>query len=121
MATGFGAAGANAALDALLTAYPWVQLHIGSPGANGTGNPALETTRKQATFAPGVAGASSNTSELLWTAVTATETYTHCSLWSAATAGSFGCSGTITATQVSAGANARLQAGQLTISIPLAS
>ena len=31
MAEGFGSAGANTALDALVAAYPWIKLHTGAP------------------------------------------------------------------------------------------
>ena len=33
MAEGFGSAGANTALDAMVAAYPWIKLHTAAPGA----------------------------------------------------------------------------------------
>ena len=80
----------NAAWD--LNTQVWVKLHTGAPGGAGTTNPAVNTVRKQATFGtPASAGAISNTVAVEWTAaeVTATETYTHISLWSLSAAGVF--------------------------------
>ena len=54
MATGISSTLANAWLDALgnatsfSVATPYIKLHVGDPGANGTANPATETTRKGA-------------------------------------------------------------------------
>lgn len=86
----------NAMLDAFARGVAfdndevWVKLHLGDPGAAGTSNPAAETTRKQATFgAAASAGAISNTVAVEWTALPAAETFTHVSLWSASTAGTF--------------------------------
>ncbi len=68
----------------------WVKRHLGDPGAAGTTNPAADTTRVQALFASGAAaGAISNTTAVEFTAVTTTETYTHVSLWSASSGGTF--------------------------------
>lgn len=92
----FSDAVANGWLDALARGVPydndevWVKLHLGDPGAAGTANPAVETTRKQATFGVAASGrAISNTVEVEWLNVSTTETYTHVSLWSASTAGTF--------------------------------
>lgn len=86
----------NGWLDALArgVAYAnaelWVKLHLADPGAAGTTSPAVETTRHQAAFGVGAsAGALSNTVAVSWTAVAATEVYTHVSLWSGATSGVF--------------------------------
>ncbi len=71
----------------------YVQLHVGDPGADGLGNPALNTERKL--IAWGVA-ANTNTdgraqaassANVSWPAVTDDETYSHISLWDAETAG----------------------------------
>jgi hypothetical protein len=121
MAEGFGSAGAGTALDALRTAYTWVKLHVGAPGAAGTANAATETTRKQATWGTTTAGAFSNTAALDWTAVAGSEDFTHFTAWSASTAGTFGFSGTVTANPVTTGDNFSIAIGQLTASVPLAS
>ncbi len=121
MATGFGSAGAGTALDAMKAAYSWVKLHVGDPGANGTANPAAETTRKQATWGTTTAGAFSNTNSLDWTNVAGSEDYTHFTVWTASTAGTFGWSGTITANPVVTGDNMTFAASSFTTSVTLAS
>lgn len=121
MAEGLGSAGANTALDALLAAYPWVKLHVGAPGAAGTANPATETTRKQATWAASSGGASSNSNQLQWTSVAGTEDFTHFTLWTASTAGTFGLSGVITANAMVIGDTFTLAIGDLDVVFPLAS
>ncbi len=121
MATGFGSAGAATALDAMLAGYTWMKLHIGDPGANGTGNPAAETTRKQVTWAATAAGASSNTNLLSWTAVAGAEDYTHCTFWTASVAGTFGFSGLVTANAVTIGDTFQIAVGDLDVAVTLAS
>lgn len=121
MATGFGTAGANAALDALVQAYPWVKLHLGDPGAAGTANPATETTRKQATFSAASGGAVTNSGAIAWPSYPATEDPTHFTLWSASSGGTFGASGTITAAGVTSGQTYECAAGDLDLSVTLAS
>jgi hypothetical protein len=121
MAEGLGSAGANTALDALLAAYPWVKLHVGAPGAAGTTNPAVETTRKQATWNASSGGASSNSNALAWAGVSGSEDYTHFSLWSASSAGNFGFSGQLTANPVTAADTFTIAIGDLDVSWPLAS
>lgn len=121
MAEGLGAAGANAALDALLAEFPWVKLHVGAPGAAGTSNPAAETDRVQANWTAAAAGAASNSNALVWNAVAGAEDYTHFSLWDANAAGNFGLSGTITANAVAIGDTFTAAIGDLDVSFPLAS
>src|SRR5688500_13571514 len=103
MAEGFSTAAANTALDNVITAYPWLKLHVGAPGAAGTSNPATETTRKNPAFSAASSGAKTTSADAVWTTVAGTEDYTHISGWSASTAGNFGWSGTITANPVTAG------------------
>lgn len=121
MATGFGSAGANTALDALAAAYPWIKLHIGDPGANGTANPATETTRKQASWNSSSGGSVSNSGALTWTSISGSEDATHFTAWSASSAGTFGFSGTITANAYTAGDTYTIASGALTASVTLAS
>lgn len=121
MATSWSAAAGNSALDTVLAAFPWIKLHVGSPGAAGTSNPAGETTRKQATWTGAAAGAAANATVLTWTAVTSTEDYTFFSAWSASTAGNFGFSGTITASAVTAGDTFTVPVGDLDVTLTLAS
>jgi hypothetical protein len=66
----------------------YVKLHLGDPGEDGTGNPATETTRVQGTFGSAASGGTiSNTAQVQWTGLAATETLTHVSLWDASTSG----------------------------------
>jgi hypothetical protein len=87
---------ANSFLDAFArnvsyaNAAVWVKLHLGDPGSAGTANAAVETTRQQATFGSAAASrAISNTAVIEWLNVSTTETYTHISLWTASSAGTF--------------------------------
>ena len=121
MATGLGSAGANTALDALVAAYPWIKLHTGDPGAAGTSNAATETTRKQAAWSASSGGATSNSGVLTWSGVAGSEDYTHFTAWTASSGGSFGFSGTITANPVTAGDTLTIAAGDLDVSLTLAS
>ena len=68
----------------------WIKLHTGSPGASGKSNPATHTTRVQAAFADAPsAGAISNTTAISFTSLSADETFTHVSMWSASSGGTF--------------------------------
>lgn len=107
MAVGLAPGVANALLDTHHdTTYPWIQLHTGDPGAAGTANVAGNATRKDMTsaWAPGASGSKASDVDVDWTdgEVDTAEDYTHCSFWTASTAGTFGSSGTITADAVSA-------------------
>ncbi len=128
MATGIAASQANGMLDALLrnvsyaVAAAWVKLHIGDPGAAGTSNAAGETTRKQVTCGTSAAsGTISNTAALDWTNVSTSEYYTHFSLWTASTGGTFLASGTITGSAVGAGNEFVIEIGGLTVPFAIAS
>jgi hypothetical protein len=115
----------NALLNAICrnTSYAnaavWVQLHVGDPGAAGTSNPAGNTTRQQATFGSVAAGgAISNTVAVAWTAVSTTETYSHCSLWSASTSGTFLGSAALTQSKaVNSGDNFSVPIGDLDLTL----
>jgi hypothetical protein len=122
MAQGWGPSGAGTALDALVAAYPWIQLHVGAPGAAGTANPATETTRKQATWnATGTDGVVENSNALTWTSIAGSEDATHFTAKSASSAGNFGFSGNITANPYVAGDTYSVAIGALTVSVTLAS
>ena len=127
MAVGLSATIANDFLEWLFNASAtsasptniWIQLHTGDPGASGTANVAGNATRKDLTAAMGTAasGAITNTSAITWTAgeVDTSEDYTHWSLWDASTAGTFLCSGTVTANAVTAGDEFTIPAGDLDV------
>ncbi|MDX2702151.1 hypothetical protein PV350_04730 [Streptomyces sp. PA03-6a] len=121
MAEGFSTAAANSALDAQVTAYPWLKLHVGAPGAAGTANPATETTRKNPSFAAASGASKATSADAVWTAVAGTEDYTHFSMWTASSGGTFGGSGTITANAVTSGDTFTIPAGTLVLTLPVAS
>jgi hypothetical protein len=121
MAEGWIAATGNAALDTLLGTYRWLKLHTGAPGAAGTANAATNTTRKQATFASASGGAATTSGAVTWTSVPAAEDYTHVSGWSAETNGAVGWTGTITANAVAVSDDFTLPAGDVDVSVPVAS
>jgi hypothetical protein len=114
-------AAANTALDAVLAVYTWVKLHVGAPGSAATANAATETTRKQATWRAASSGASSQSNALTWTNVAGSEDYTHFSVWTASSGGSFGFSGTVTANAVTAGDTFTIAIDDLDVSFTLAS
>jgi hypothetical protein len=119
--TSWGPTAGNAALDAVLLSHPFMKLHIGAPGAAGLLNPALNTVRVSTLWNAAVAAAATNSADIDWTAVAASEMYTFFSMWSLAVGGTFGCSGVILANPVSSGDNFRLPAGLVTASLVLAS
>lgn len=122
MADGWGGPGSGTALDALVAAYPWIELHIGAPGAAGTSNNATETTRKQATWnATGTDGIVENSNALTWTAIAGSQTATDFAAKSASSAGNFGFSGSVTANPYTAGDTLSVAIGALTVSVTLAS
>jgi hypothetical protein len=69
------------------SAGTYIQLHLGDPGEDGTSNPAAETIRETVSFAAASGGSMVSSGTVEWTNVAATETYTHWSLWDAASAG----------------------------------
>lgn len=129
MAVGLASATAAALLDALAnqTNYTaptalWIKLHTGDPGSAGTSNAATETTRKDATsaFAAASGGTCSSNVDLTWTSVAGTEDFTHYSVWSASSGGTFYWSGTITANSVTAGDTFTLASGDIDLSLSTA-
>lgn len=134
MAVGLASAVANAVLDALYNntaptatlqvAVPWLQLHTADPGAAGTNAVAGNATRKDLSAVMGAAasGALTNTADITWSTgeVDTSEDYTHFSIWTASTAGTFKQSGTITANAVTAGDQFTIAAGDLDFSVSTA-
>ena len=128
MALGFKATVANSLLDSLLrnTSYTgpatlFIQLHTGSPGAAGTSNVAGNSTRKAIAFNAASGGISASTSDVTWTNVSTTETYSHFSLWDLVSAGNFLADGTMTANAVTAGDTFTISAGSDTATLNVAS
>lgn len=121
MPTGISAAGANTALDAIRTDTPFVQLHVGDPGAAGTSNVATETTRKSVTFGAASGGSMTNSAQVQWTNIAGSQDATHFSIWNASSAGTFKMSGTITANAYTAGDTYTAAISAITLTISVAS
>jgi hypothetical protein len=130
MAVGLSVTLANSILNHLRGGVAWtappglyVKLHTGDPGAAGTANAAGNTTRQAGTFGAAAAGAMTNTAAIVWTNLPTTETYSHVSVWDAATGGVFQWSGILPTPQaVAANATATftIQIGQITASFGVA-
>jgi len=127
MATGLSAYLANSFLNSLgnATAYsvaqPYIKLHVGDPGVNGTTNAAVETTRKSVSFAAANAGAIASDADITWTNIAGSEDATHFTAWDNLTAGNFLFSGTITGNPYTAGDTYTIASGSLTASLTVAS
>ncbi len=132
MAAGASATVVNAFLASILNDVAFVlygpvfvQLHTGSPGANGTANVAGESTRQSAGSNPAFnapsGGSTTNLNAVNWTNVNTAETYAFVSLWSLASGGTFIASGTITANAVGIGDNFSIPISDMTVSMPVAS
>lgn len=127
MAVGLASAFSNSILDGignntdpsnLPVATPFLKLHTGDPGSAGTSNAAGNTTRKSVSFGAASGGVMSNDAAISWTTgeVTTSEDYTHWSLWTASSGGTFIGSGTLTANAVTAGDEFTIPTGELDLS-----
>ena len=120
---------ANSILNALVNgsafagfSATYAQLHTGAPGASGTANIAGNNVRQAAgVFAAPAGGSTTNSGAINWTSVSTSETYSHVSLWSASSGGTFIASGSITAGAILAGQNFPIPAGGLSVTLPVAS
>lgn len=127
MATGLSAYTADKFLDALgnntsfAVTTVYVKLHVGDPGANGTGNPATETTRKSVSFAAASGGSIASDASVSWTNIAGSEDATHFTAWDNETAGNFLFSGLITGNPYTAGDTLTIASGALTASLTVAS
>ena len=100
----FTVARINAAIDAALTTSTHVQLHTGSPGGSGSSNVAAGVAR--AALSKGTAGSPTNgqsTSTASWIIPGAGGPYTHFSLWTASSGGTFCGDGTLSPAETFAG------------------
>lgn len=128
MATGLSASLANSILNHFRGSTPWVQptglfvkLHTADPGAAGTTAAAGNTTRQQGTFGAPSGGSITNTSAIAWTNVSTQETYSHISVWDAATGGTFLWSGALAVPRpVTVGADFQIKIGEITASFGVA-
>jgi len=127
MAHGLSAYLCNSWLDALAnnTSYAvaqvYIKLHTGDPGPAGTANAATETTRKAASFGVAVAGAINSDADISWTNIAGSQDANHFTAWDNLTAGNFLFSGAIVAGAYTAGDTYTISAGNLTVSLTLAS
>jgi hypothetical protein len=126
MATGLSAYTADKFLDtfrnqSFAISDVYIKLHVGDPGANGTGNAATETTRKVVTFAGASAGSIASNSAATWTNIAGSEDATHFTAWDNETAGNFLFSGLITGNPYTAGDTYSIPSGNLTASLTIAS
>lgn len=117
MTTGISAAHSNGIINVMRgTSYtsftPYLRLHTGDPGANGTANASAETTRKQLTFADPAGSGSSAATTVTWSTWSAgSENLTHGSIWDASSGGNFKMSGQLAAPlSVTNGANVNITA-----------
>ncbi len=125
MTTGVSTTVLNAWLDGLGNAANWTapaafwcKLHLGDPGANGTANPAANTTRKQASFAAATGATITTDADIDWTNVPNAETYAYASFWDASVAGTFFASGILTVPRtVAVGDNFTIATGDIDIAI----
>jgi hypothetical protein len=119
---------ANALLNAMFNntafqvAQAYIQLHTADPGASGTTAVAGNATRKSVSFSAAASGAITNDADIDWTSgeVDTSEDYTHYSLWDASTVGNFLHSGTITANPVVSADTFKIAAGDLDITVTVA-
>jgi hypothetical protein len=127
MPTGLSNYLANKFLDAVgnATAYSsanvYVKLHIGDPGANGTANAAIETTRKSVSFSAALTGGLTSDADVSWESIAGSEDATFFTVWDNLTAGNFLFSGTVAGNAYTAGDTFTIPSGSLTVSLTLAS
>lgn len=127
MATGLSSYLANGFLNALgnatsfSVATPYIKLHVGDPGANGTANPAVETTRKLVSFGAASAGVLTSDADISWTNIAGSEDATFFTAWDNSTGGNFLFSGAITGNPYTAGDTYTISSGSLTASLTIAS
>lgn len=68
----------------------YLKLHLGDPGEDGVGSPAVEDDRKEVTFFAASGGSIVSNAVVEWTNVSTTEAYTHWSLWDGDQSGTTG-------------------------------
>lgn len=124
MALGFKDTVANSLLNGVLRngSYTgpttiYIQLHTAAPGAAGTTAVAGNNTRKAVAWNVASGGSTANTSDIVWTSVSTSETYTNFTLWDASTAGNLQGDGTLTANAVTSGDTFTIASGTLTATL----
>ena len=100
----FTTARVNAAVDTALTTTTHVQLHTGAPGAAGDQNVAAGVSRAALTKgAAGTPTAKQSVSTASWTIPGAGGPFTHFSMWTAVSGGTFNGDGALTPQETFAG------------------
>lgn len=99
---GFTTARINAAVDGAISTSTYAQLHTGDPGGAGTSNVAAGVSRVAVSFPAASSGVSSD--DATFTIPGAGGPYTHISLWTASSGGTFNGSGECTPAESFAGA-----------------
>jgi hypothetical protein len=94
----------------------YVQLHTADAGEAGTTSGASNTVRQAAAWAVAATGSIATNATITWTNVSATETYSHWSLWDASTAGNCLWAGALSAS-ASVTAGDTFQITSLTLSL----
>jgi hypothetical protein len=97
-------------------AAPYLKLHLGDPGEDGTSNAAVEATRKAVSFSAASGGSMVSSATVEWTNVSTTETYSHWSLWDDVSAGNCLWSGAL-ASSAAVTAGDTFQITSLTLSL----
>ena len=82
------------------SAGTYLQLHTGDPGEAGTANVATESSRQPVSFASASGGSMASSGTVTWTNVAGSETFTHWSLWDAASSGNCLWSGSLASSAV---------------------
>jgi len=127
MAHGISTYLGNSWMDALgnatsfSVAQPYIKLHTNDPGTAGTASPATETTRKAVSFSAASAGGLTSDADISWTNISGSQDATHFTCWDNISAGNFLFSGAIVAGAYTAGDTYTISAGNLTVSLTLAS
>jgi hypothetical protein len=99
---------------------PYVKLHTGDPGEEGTANPCTETARKQVTLAAASGGVRKSNTAPEWTNLAAKENATHWSMWDSAGPAGGNCigSGALNETEaLDAGGSLLIKSGDLEFSL----
>lgn len=96
----------------------YIQLHTADPGSAGTTAVAGNNTRKAVTFAAASSGSKASSADITWTNVSTAETYTHVSLWTASSNGTYLWSGALSASKtVAVGDTFTISSGSLTVGL----
>lgn len=94
----------NSAIDAALSGVTHAQLHTGAPGAAGTSNVAAQMDARCALTGIGSAASGTDTATGTWTINGAEGPYTHFSLWTDVSGGTFVADGELDPDETFAGA-----------------